>query len=211
MNCPLCAQAGPFARIRGGDARRWYRCGRCALVFVDRADLPGAAQEHDFYLTHENRPDDAGYRRFLARVVDPVLPLLPAGARTLDYGCGPAPTLSALLRAAGHRCDDYDPLFRPEPPAGPYDAIFCSECVEHFHRPGAEFDRLHALLAPGGLLAVMTEQWSDATDFTHWRYARDPTHVALFHARTFDWLAASLDLSVVARPEARVVILRRNG
>lgn len=211
MNCPLCTQAGPFVRVVGGDGRRWHRCGRCALVFVDRADLPAPADERAFYLTHENRADDPGYRRFLSRLVDPVLPLLPARARTLDYGCGPAPTLSMLVRAAGHACDDFDPLFHPDTPSGAYDAIFCSECVEHFHRPGEEFTRLHALLAPGGLLAVMTEQWSETTDFTRWRYARDPTHVALFHANTFDWLAQHLGYTVLARPEPRVVILRRNA
>ena len=117
---------------------------------IRRSDRRDA--EHAFYRTHENDPDDPGYRRFLARLATPLLDRLPARSRGLDYGCGPGPALAAMLREAGHAVALYDALFFPDPSVfgARYDFIACSETVEHFHDPAGQFDRLGALLSPGG-------------------------------------------------------------
>jgi len=49
---------------------------------------------------------DPRYRRFLARLAEPLIAHLPKGARGLDFGCGPGPTLSLMLREAGFACAD---------------------------------------------------------------------------------------------------------
>jgi SAM-dependent methyltransferase len=188
--CPLCRSADvhPFAERRGS---RYWRCGTCRLVFLDPAQRPDAEAERAHYGTHENDPDDPGYRAFLARLADPLAARLAPGAEGLDYGAGPGPALPRMLEARGFRVRVYDPFFAPDEDAlrRTYDFIACSETAEHFHRPAAELARLDGLLRPGGWLGVMTEMLDDARDFATWRYARDPTHVCFYHADTLRWIA----------------------
>ncbi|HPA59829.1 MAG TPA: methyltransferase domain-containing protein [Synergistales bacterium] len=46
-----------------------------------------------------------------------------------------------------------------------YDFIICSEVAEHSHSPGKEFEKMHDLLRPGGILVVMTCFMGDDTGF----------------------------------------------
>ena len=191
--CPLCAgrRTEPFASVQGRD---YWRCVDCALRFLDPRQRPDAASERREYTLHRNDADDPAYRRFLDRLAAPLLTRLPPASDGLDYGCGPAPALAAMLRAAGHRVTLYDPVFHDEPTAltRPYDFIACSEVVEHFHDPAREFAQLDALLLPGGWLAVMTCFQTDDARFAGWHYRRDPTHVVFYRAETFQWLAQRL-------------------
>lgn len=188
--CPLCASAdvAPHAERRG---TRYWRCAVCRLVFLDPAQRLDAAAERAHYGTHENDPADPGYRAFLARLADPLGERLVPGAEGLDYGCGPGPALSGMMRERGFRMRDYDPFFAPDADAlaRTYDFVTCSETAEHFHHPAAEFARLDGLLRPGGWLGVMTEMRDDARDFVNWRYARDPTHAVFYHPDTLRWIA----------------------
>lgn len=105
-----------------------------------------------------NDPEDADYRRFLARLAGPLLQRLPSDATGLDYGCGPGPALACMLREAGLQIRLFDPFFAPDPAAldDLYDFITCTETIEHFHHPAEEFARFDRMVRPGGWLAVMT-------------------------------------------------------
>lgn len=188
--CPLCRSqvVHPFAHAHG---RRYLDCPVCGLIHMDPAHRPDAAAERVHYATHENHPADPGYRAFLSRVADPLMARLPPGARGLDYGSGPGPTLSVMLEEAGFDMAVYDPFFAPDttPLGRRYDFITCTETAEHFFRPGDELRRLDALLRPGGWLAIMTEMFDHGRPFHEWRYARDPTHVCFYRRRTMDWIA----------------------
>ncbi|WP_353252358.1 class I SAM-dependent methyltransferase [Salinisphaera sp. PC39] len=188
--CPLCGSAATagFATV---DSGRYGRCGECGLVFQHPDERPDALTEHELYLTHDNRPDDPGYRRFLSRLTEVLVPALPAGAEGLDYGAGPGPALAGMLTEAGFPTAVYDPFFAPDtaPLRRRYDFIVCTETAEHFHRPGAEFERLAALLKPDGRLGLMTRRLEPDTDFAAWHYHRDPTHVSFYGRRTLEWLA----------------------
>lgn len=188
--CPLCLAPGaaPFH----ADRRRHYRrCPVCALVFVPAAEHLPADAEKAQYDHHENALDDPGYRRFLARLAGPVLARVPAGARGLDVGCGPAPLLARMLGEGGIAMRVYDPFYAPDDSvwAQRYDLVTASEVVEHFRAPGREFARLFAAVRPGGLLAVMTKRVRDARAFAGWHYILDPTHIAFYAEDTFAWLA----------------------
>lgn len=149
------------------------------------------ADELAHYRTHENRVDDPRYRAFLAQVADPLTTRLTPGAAGLDYGCGPGPALAAMLAERGFPCEVWDPFFFPDPaPLGRhYDFVCCTEVVEHMHDPRDGFRRLAGLLAPDGILAVMTELQPSADAFAAWHYPRDPTHVSFFSERTMRWVA----------------------
>lgn len=188
--CPVCRAPGSewFLSVDGRDYRR---CGTCAARFLDRSQLPSRDAEEAQYRLHENNLHDAGYRRFLAKLADPLLERLPPASRGLDYGCGPGPALAAMLHEAGHAVALYDPLFHPDPAplAQLHDFVTCTETAEHFHCPADEFARLMALVRPEGWLAIMTCFQTDDARFRDWRYRMDPTHVVFYREETLRHLA----------------------
>ncbi|WP_183314930.1 class I SAM-dependent methyltransferase [Halomonas fontilapidosi] len=197
LTCPLCGttDTGHFHR----DARRDYRrCQHCALVFVPPHQRLGPAQERDVYDQHENAPDDPGYRRFLSRLFDPLSQRLPPGARGLDFGAGPGPTLSVMFEEAGHPMAIYDPFYSPDTSVlqREYDFITATEVAEHLFEPGRELSMLGDRLASGGWLGLMTKRVTSHDAFTRWHYILDPTHVVFFSEATFIWLAGYLDMQV---------------
>ena len=208
-SCPLCAWPGPelFARI---EDVVYFRCGRCRLVFLARERLPSRARELETYRLHENDPGDPRYRAFLARLTEPLRRHLTPGMSGLDFGCGPGPAIAPMLGEHGLEVIDYDPFFRPSQSAlaRRYDFITCSEVVEHFHCPGREFQRLDALLRPGGWLGVMTGMLEDDAGFAGWWYRRDPTHVCFFRRQTMMWIADRFGWRV-AFPAPTVTLFRK--
>jgi hypothetical protein len=173
--------------------------------------LPSPAAAEARYRTHQNGPDKPGYVRFLNQAIAPTMPYLRAGMRGLDYGCGPAPTLSVLLERDGLRCEDYDPFFRPALPEGPFDFVFATEVLEHCPQPRRDLDRIRGLLSPGGLFTIMTEPWTAQESFAAWHYARDFTHVCFYHARTLDYLCDAFGFEPLNRENPRVTVLRKRA
>lgn len=207
--CPLCRseRVRPLARAHG---RSYLECGECGLVHVPPEDRLGPAEERAHYGTHENDPDDPGYRAFLDRLAAPLAERLPAGAQGLDFGSGPGPALSRMMRERGYSVEVYDPFFAPDRAVlrRAYDFVTCTEAVEHFFHPAEELERLDRLLRPGGWLAIMTELLREDRDFAKWRYARDPTHVAFFRPRTMRWIAERFGWSAEF-PHANVVLFHK--
>lgn len=208
--CPVCTAATvrPLATV---DGRAYRRCDRCEATWLSPSQLPTADGERAEYLRHQNNPADAGYRRFLDKLAAPLLARLSPHSAGLDYGCGPGPALAAMLRQAGHAVALYDPLFQPDAAVlrCSYDFITCTEVVEHFHRPAAEFARLDALLRPGGWLGIMTCFQTDDARFAAWHYRRDPTHVVFYREHTFRHLARRLGWSCEI-PAKDVVLMRKS-
>ena len=187
--CPLCAERRSLAFHR--DRRRPYRrCPCCRLVFVPRAHHLSQEQERAHYDTHENSPDDPAYRRFLARLEEPLAERLGGLGRGLDFGCGPGPTLSVMLEERGHRMALFDRYFAPDASvlAERYDFITATEVVEHLSRPGEVLDHLWSRLVPGGWLGLMTALLEEGMDFSAWHYKNDPTHISFFAPESFLWL-----------------------
>jgi len=207
--CPLCLTSASITDVRGADKRRYYLCSTCWLIFADPSHHLSPAEEKARYETHNNSIEDEGYVQFLNRVIQPMLPYLHSDMRGLDYGSGPGPTLSKLVRRQGIACEDYDPFFADRPIQPPYDFIFSTECFEHFKNPQAEIQRICDLLKPGGLLGIMTERWTTPEAFADWWYTRDPTHVSFYHANTFDFLCRRFGLRILWQDGSRAVIFQR--
>lgn len=193
MICPLCEnrQVKPFWR---DQQRSYLRCDQCLLVFVPSDYLLSPEAEKAEYDLHRNDPDDFGYRNFLNRLFEPLCDRLNAGAKGLDFGSGPGPTLAPMFAEAGFDMAIFDPFYAPDRSVlqNRYDFISCSEVVEHFHFPGREFQFLWQLLAVEGWLAIMTKLIIDRQAFASWHYKNDSTHVAFFSRETFTFLAARL-------------------
>jgi SAM-dependent methyltransferase len=189
--CPLCAGERAYAYHRD-KLRPYLRCNRCQLVFVPTSNHLSVTQEKAEYDRHQNSPDDEGYRKFLSRLAVPLLERLQARSFGLDFGSGPGPTLSVMLKERGHEVALYDPLYANDPAAldTTYDFITASEVVEHLSAPGVELQRLWGLLRPGGILALMTKMVRDQVAFASWHYKSDPTHISFFSRGSFEFLGA---------------------
>jgi 2-polyprenyl-3-methyl-5-hydroxy-6-metoxy-1,4-benzoquinol methylase len=192
--CPLCKQEhNTWWHQR--KHRDYWHCRICQLVFVGVAQQLSATAEKAEYDRHENDVDDPGYRRFLTRPFTAVTERLPAGARGLDFGCGPGPALAAMLEESGYDVTLYDLYYYPQAEAltRHYDFICLTEVIEHLSDPARVLTQLWALLNEGGWLVVQTQRVRNRAAFEHWRYVDDPTHIAFYAEDTFAWLARQLD------------------
>lgn len=209
-DCPLCGSPGPHPTTTA-DGRTLRDCPRCRLVWVAPMERPSAEEERARYDDHENDPADPDYRAFLAQLADPLVRRLPAGARGLDFGCGPGPALVRMLSAAGYPTKGWDPFYHPEDAllASRYDFVTATEVVEHFHDPAGSFALLDRLVRPGGWIGIMTALLTEEVELSSWWYVRDPTHVAFYRPTTLDWLASRFGWSMEERTD-RVALFRKH-
>ncbi|MFO8000902.1 MAG: class I SAM-dependent methyltransferase [Marinilabilia sp.] len=209
-DCPLCHFRGEnIGPVEGRLQRRYLHCNRCQLIFTHPADLPGKEEERARYEEHENTIEAPGYVKFLNQAIEPTLPFLSTDMKGLDFGSGPGPTLSQLLARQHILCLDYDPIFGPELPQGPFDFIFSTEAFEHFHNPREEMDRIDQLLKPDGILTVMTMFRPSAEEFPKWFYPGDHTHVTFFHPETFNFICREWNYRHLWNDGKRVIILKK--
>ncbi len=207
--CPLCFNKKSFTMVHGPDARTYRGCNKCRLIFTETRFLPSARDEKKRYLTHKNGIQYPGYVKFLNQAINPALPLLSEDMEGLDFGCGPTPTLSLLLKNQGYKCNNYDPIFFPVLACKHYDFIFATECFEHFFFPEKEIKKIHNLLKPGGLLIIMTETWNSIDAFSNWYYAKDTTHVSFYHNHTFRFIAEKFNFESLDNISQRVILLKK--
>ena len=210
--CSLCCgSVQPFSKDR---RRSYFQCETCSLVQVLPAQWLTQLDEKSEYDKHENSAEDLGYRRFLSRMLEPMLERLPFEAREdllgLDFGSGPEPVLQSMFAEHGLQQEIFDIFYANQPTAlqGCYDFITSTEVVEHLQKPGEELNHLWSLLRPGGLLGIMTKRVIDQSAFKSWHYKNDPTHICFFAESTFEYLAREwgAQLEIVS---ADVVILKK--
>ena len=189
--CPLC-HSEPIRQFAAVDSKIYWRCDVCHLTFLSSESYLSPEDELARYLLHENSPEDYRYREFLSRLTDHLTPKLQPGAKGLDFGSGPGPTLSGMLAEAGFPMDLYDPYFAQDtaPLERTYDFITCTETVEHFYQPAKEFHQFDQMLRCGGWLGVMTEMLESDENFSNWWYHSEPTHVCFYKRETMAWIAA---------------------
>lgn len=192
------------------EGRDFLRCGICLLTFVPAAQHAERAKEVARYAEHNNAPGDPGYRGFLDRLLSPLCAVLPSGAEGLDYGCGPGPTASGMMRERGFPTFDYDLYFFPDRAtlSRAYDFIVCTEVLEHLRRPIDDLTRLDGLLKPGGTLGVMTGVLEDDASFPGWWYRNDFTHISFYRPETLAWIAERFGWAL-ARPSRDAALFRK--
>lgn len=204
MNCRLCAHNVEY--FASFQKRAYYRCPRCHLIQLEKNQCPTPNEEFSEYQLHQNDPKDEGYRRFLQKVTDPMLEWLNQknnqNATTLDFGCGPGPTISIVMGEWGWNTQNYDPFFVPNKSVllKRYDLISCTEVVEHFHEPERSWAQLYSLCSEEGSQLVVMTQPSDKhhtqQKFQQWRYIHEKSHVAFYHSFTMKWIADHFNMKL---------------
>jgi hypothetical protein len=212
LTCPLChgTDCSPYISHETGE---YFQCGECALIFVDPSFRLKSDEEKARYDLHTNSPDDPGYRNYLKKVLDPVLERLCPGAKGLDFGSGPGPTLSLMFEEAGFDMRIYDHFYARDESAlnEQYDFITSTEVIEHLYDPRSVLQMLWRLLKRSGILTLLTQPCPESKEaFASWYYKNDPTHVCFFSLETMQWLASQLEaeLDVVGKD---LFILRKTA
>ena len=204
LRCPLCLQSDVRLYFSEGT-RAYWGCNACLLVFVPSRYHLSPEDARARYDKHRNRPGQPGYegyRKFLTRLVNVVVPRLAVGADGLDFGCGPSPVMGNIMEQRGFTISNYDPLFVVDSAVlkRKYDFVLCSETVEHFTQPAEDWKLLVRSVKPGGLLAVMTQRLVEEKQFADWYYKRDATHVSFYAQTTMEWIAAQHGLEASLYP-----------
>ena len=180
-----------------------YRCGDCDTV--QQPELPGGEELHAIYremADAEYLEEAAGRRQTARRLLDRIGSYR-AGGRLLDVGCGHGllldearhrgwETVGIELSAssAAYARDRLGLDVREQPLESlmgeSFDAIVMADVLEHLDDPVAAIDRCRGLLAPNGVLLVVTPDPASATarvaGARWWGYL--PAHTCLIPRRT---------------------------
>jgi len=184
------------------DAADYWRCEGCGFV-LSRTHLEMSATEwerlnhaaHVRYQGTDVDPGDPRWRSRLeaqARVLDDAAAhgLISSGGRWLDYACGDGKLPDLLGARYGRELQKYDRymardaeggtayLGEAELIAGGFDLVVTTSVFEHLTRR-EQFNAIHALVAPEGVLATHTLVCEAVPEDPGWFYLV-PAHCA-FH------------------------------
>lgn len=180
------------------------------MIYTDEKFRLDDVNERKHYTFHHNSIEDENYVAFLNRVISPALKYLCEGMKGLDFGCGPNPVLSELLKQRNFDCDNYDCFFFPNLDRNKrYDFVFATECFEHFYNPKEELSLISGMLKKDGFLCVMTEYYPSKEGFGNWYYKNDPTHVCFYKHDTLSFIEKEFGYSEIYNDNKRVFILKK--
>ncbi len=212
QKCPLCNNQNVNLFYQN-KVRNFLLCDNCNLIFVPSEFHLTNKDEKNEYDLHDNDISDIYYRKFLNRLAAPVLEklkndnffdhgIIPKG---LDFGCGFAPALVAILEGNGCMVEKYDKFYFTETSVlknNNYDFITTTEVVEHLANPHDELLRLwNCLKNSNSFLAIMTklvdsDAFADKKIFANWHYIRDLTHISFYSQKTCEYIAGNLFKSI---------------
>ena len=192
--------------------RLYYQCHACELIFLNESMLPNQEIEINKYNEHTNNPEEEGYRKFLQNLLDPLTEKLSVGDEGLDFGSGPGPTISVIMKERGFNVCDFDPYFNNDLSLldKSYDFVTSTEVFEHFFKPKESLELVLSLLKDGGPLGVMTKLYQNSINFNDWYYRRDATHVIFFTENTFKWIASHYHLKLEILSDNVIILQKQN-
>ncbi|WP_185974303.1 methyltransferase domain-containing protein [Litoribacter populi] len=191
------------------DKRIYHYCTDCYLIFVDTVYHLDKEKEKQILTNRNQSIERQEYVNYISQVIKLTLPHITEEEIGLDYGCGPTPTLTYLLKKENITCFNNDYNFGFTHPYKQYDFIFAIECLEKFKEPNVEFDFLLDHLKIGGILGLMTNTYPEKESFRHWHKRQDPTHVSFYHQRTLDYFMSSKGLELVDSDSDKVYVFRK--
>jgi SAM-dependent methyltransferase len=189
----------------------FHECPNCEFIFKDSSIYPSYEDEKKQYDYHQNDEDNMGYVNYLNDFIQSaVFPFIKNG-RILDFGSGPNPVLSKLLKNQyGYQVDIFDYYYHHDLDYKnqTYDMITSTEVIEHLRNPIIHFNQFYDLLNPKGYLSLMTLFHPKNQDlFFKWFYIRDITHVSFYTVKTIEVIAEKTGFDVVYTNHHRHIVL----
>ncbi|MEA2029257.1 MAG: class I SAM-dependent methyltransferase [Campylobacterota bacterium] len=197
------------------DAKRgvlYFECSSCHFIMKSKEHFSSFDTQKERYDLHNNSEENEGYQEYFQRFIDFALSDIPKPRSVLDFGCGASSLLAQMISKEGIACDFYDPIYHPNESYKnkTYDLITSVEVFEHLHDPKATLEMLIQSLNPKGYIALQSAfHPHDRERFLSWYYRLDPTHIVFFSPKSFEALAKSLNLSIVASNAKNMVLLQR--
>jgi SAM-dependent methyltransferase len=191
----------------------FHECEHCSFMFKDESMYLSQEDELSVYNQHENSLENMGYVNYLNNFIDTaVTPFIKTG-KVLDFGSGPNPVLSMLLKQAGEFVVDiYDYYYSPFKiyETKTYDLITSTEVIEHIQDPLSYFKLFYELLNKGGILSIMTLfRPSSRNEFFNWFYIRDKSHISFFNLQSFQRIASLVGFKLIYHNDYRVVVFKK--
>ena len=211
-DCIICGSRWNLFHTKR-DSLGYYRCPGCSFIYLHPDHHPDPEVEKKRYLLHDNSMENTGYVEMLNRFIqDFILPRIRPPAVVLDFGSGPEPVLSNLLKQRGFSCDSYDPYFASFQlnMNNQYDLIILFEVIEHLTDPVHVMSALFSLLHDGKYCVISTLFHPEQSDrFETWWYRRDITHRSFFSAETFYTLAERTGFLPVQTDGKQFIVLKK--
>lgn len=189
----------------------YHRCKVCGFIYEDPKHHMSHHSEKEEYGTHNNSIEDEGYVNMFRKFQRAFEPFV-RGKDVLEYGSGPEPVFSEVLRRDGYQVTSYDPFFLPDESylEYKYDLITSTEVFEHFSEPMVEIEKLLNLLKKDGVLAIMTQFPKTDEHFKTWWYRRDPTHISFYTIESFKKISQKYKLDILFHNDKDYMIFRNN-
>ncbi len=207
--CPLCGNSETRV-FYASKKRTFYTCDHCFGIYVSKADKLSPEKELQRYLLHNNDMYNEGYRNFVSPIIHCIVERHRPDEKGLDFGAGPGPVVSEMLRELNFDIQLYDPFFHDDKEVlgKRYNYIVCCEVIEHFYNPYKEFQLLKELLEVGGNLYCMTNVYEEKLNFESWYYKEDPTHVFFYQYGTLQWIKDNIGFANV-EVDNRLIIFQK--
>lgn len=212
MNCKICNST---VTSLFDERNNWefFHCEPCEFIFKNPKNYVNSDKELSQYNNHNNSIESPGYVEMFEKFIDATFePYIDAISNVLEFGSGPGPVLSELLRKKGLNVDIYDKYFSPTKvyENKKYDLITSTEVIEHIQNPLEVFEVFSKHIKKGGYLALMTQfHKNEEEDFKKWWYKNDPTHICFFRPHTFEVLAKISGFRVVKQDNIKSVLLKK--
>ena len=212
--CKICHSSTTSLKDKK-QGQVYYRCSSCGFVYLDDSFIVDAKREKFQYDQHNNGFNDTGYVQMFENFIqNSIEEFLPSIKTALDFGSGPGPVLSELLKQKGLEVDIYDLYYSPKKvyQNKSYDLITSTEVFEHLSKPLEVMQTLVSHLNPNSYLAIMTKfPPKDDEEFLNWWYRRDPTHISFYTPKTFEVLAKKFGLEIVKFVGDNVVVFKKTN
>ncbi len=217
MKTPLCRVCNGVSAVFYQDARTFYRCGNCSLIFTYEI-APPPEQERHYKAQWGNQ--QAEFWKGQAEAILQIIRQYHEPRHILDFGAGSG-ALTDELRGRGLDCTPLEPMvhgyLKDQKYFHKFDVIVGVEVIEHLPNLWDELREMEKVLAPGGIMlftTLLTEAFINAPDaegaFREWWYKDDQTHVTFFGYRSLEVLGdiAGYDVDIIVD---KVIVFRKKS
>jgi hypothetical protein len=192
--------------------RTFFRCDECCFSFLHPDLIPDEEAALTRYKQHHNDDNSKGYHQFLSQIIERALYYAGNVQTVIDWGSGPNPAASNIMRNQGLSVFSWDPYFSAAdiPQKAYYDLGICIEAAEHFIQPQKDFSAFFETLKPGAFAVIHTHLApKDDNEFLRWWYTEDITHVSYYSVRALELLGEMNNAKLITIEKDKLAVFKK--